>query len=85
MKRQHATDLEVEAFNDLDQNRLINCVSVGFLLRDDEILKILAPNMADVESEFNVQAFGIITIPASCVTKVSMLVEVDKLLLFPWW
>jgi hypothetical protein len=53
----------------------LKCVSVGFLLRDDEEAKVLAPKMADVENELNIQASGITTIPTSCVTKISNLVE----------
>jgi len=45
------------------------------LIRDDEVAKVLAPNMADIESELNIQASGIITIPSGCVTKISKLVE----------
>jgi len=63
--------------SDLAENSPIKCVSVGYLLRDDDAMKVLAPNMGDIGSELNVQASGIITIPTSCVTKISKLVEED--------
>ena len=59
--------------NDLAENKPIHCVSVGFLLQDDVEMKVLAPNMADILSELNIQASGIITIPSSCVVKITKL------------
>jgi hypothetical protein len=56
-------------------NKPLNCVSVGYLIRDDDVAKVLAPNMADIESELNIQASGIITIPSGCVTRILKLVE----------
>ena len=63
--------------SDLAENKPIKCLSVGYLLQDDESVKVLAPNMGDISSELNIQASGIITIPTSCVTKISKLVEED--------
>lgn len=61
--------------NDLAENKPIHCFSVGFLLQDDAEMKVLAPNMADVHSDLNIQASGIITIPSSCVVKIAKLLE----------
>ena len=61
--------------NDLAENKPIHCLSVGFLLQSDAEMKVLAPNMADIHSELNIQASGIIAIPSSCVVKISKLFE----------
>lgn len=50
-------------------------MSVGFLVSDGEKEKVLAPNIADIENEENVQGSGFINIPSSCVTKVVILEE----------
>lgn len=63
--------------SDMAENKPISCVSVGYLLQDDDEVKVLAPNMADISSELNIQASGIISIPTGCVTKISKLVEED--------
>lgn len=62
---------------DFDAGHLCKCASVGWLLYDGEDKKVLAPNMADVENEHNIQGSGIIQIPSSCVTKIVLLEEVE--------
>lgn len=52
------------------------CASVGWLIYDGLDKEMLAPNMADIESEQNIQASGIIQIPSSCVTRVVRVEEV---------
>jgi len=47
-----------------------NCVSVGFLVHEDKSVKVLAPNLADVDKE-DVQASGMITIPVCSITQVT--------------
>lgn len=54
------------------------CVSVGFLIHDGADKKVLAPNMADVEDELNIQATGVINIPTSCVTRIVPIEEVTS-------
>ncbi len=51
------------------------CVSVGFLLRDNKDVKILAPNMADIDDPDNLQAAGTIVIPSRSVTAIRRLEE----------
>lgn len=53
----------------------IKCVSVGFLIHDGDKVKGLAPNMGDVDKENNIQASGIIHIPACSITKIIALEE----------
>lgn len=59
----------------LPDSRPIECMSVGWLLRDDKKVKVLAPNMGDTGSGENIQASGIITIPACAVKKITRLRE----------
>lgn len=47
------------------------CVSVGWLLQDDEKVKVLAANVADTGDEM--QAMGIVTIPTASVLRVKLL------------
>lgn len=61
--------------SDLPEHKPIHCFSVGFMLQDGIDMKVLAPNMADVHSDLNIQASGIIAIPSSCVIKISKLLE----------
>lgn len=55
----------------------VKCVSVGFLLHDDENIKSLAPNMGDAFNEENIQASGIIHIPACSIVKITKLEETN--------
>src|SRR5207247_1868554 len=59
---------------ELAPHRPHRCVSVGFLVQDDEHAKALAPNLgASANDEEWDQASGIITIPAQAVTKIARL------------
>jgi hypothetical protein len=53
----------------------VECVSVGFLIHDDNKTKALAPNMGDIKSQKNIQASGIIHIPTCSITKITNLIE----------
>lgn len=64
-----------ERLSDFKPIGICKCVSVGFLLSDGEKEKVLAPNIADIENEENIQGSGFIHIPSSCVTKVVILEE----------
>lgn len=48
---------------------------MGFLIRDDKDQKVLAPNMADIEDEQDIQASGVINVPTSAVTRIVCLEE----------
>lgn len=52
------------------------CISVGFLVADDADKKVLAPNMADIDSASDMQLAGEIVIPTSCVISINQLEEV---------
>jgi hypothetical protein len=59
----------------LDRRRPQRCVSVGFLIQDDEESKVLAPNLSASggDNEWD-QASGLITIPTAAVTKMGRLI-----------
>jgi len=67
--------------SDLELPGVVRCVSVGWLVRDDQV-KALAPNMGAIDDEAAMQASGIIQIPESCVIKVTKLRE-PKLTSYP--
>jgi hypothetical protein len=60
--------------SDLDPRRANKCVSVGFLVQNDEHTKVLAPNLSSSngDDEWD-QASGLITIPTAAVTKLERL------------
>lgn len=58
-----------------DAPGIIRCASVGWLIRDDDQMKALAPNMGALDAESSLQVSGVIQIPASCVLRVTELAE----------
>lgn len=53
----------------------IRCASVGWLIRDDDHMKVVAPNMGGIDDERSLQVSGMIQIPTSCVLRVTQLPE----------
>jgi hypothetical protein len=53
----------------------VRCVSVGWLIRDDGVMKVVAPNMGAVDKECSLQVSGMIQIPTSCILRVTELAE----------
>ena len=53
----------------------IRCVSVGWMIRDDDQMKALAPNMGAIDDENSVQISGVIQIPTRCVLHVTPMAE----------
>lgn len=58
-----------------DATGIIRCASVGWLIRDDDDMMAIAPNMGALDDENSVQVSGVIQIPARCVTKLTRLRE----------
>ena len=56
---------------------IILCASVGWLIRDDDEMKVLAPNMGAINDENSVQVSGVIQIPTRCVLSVTRVQEVS--------
>ena len=59
----------------LPQTRAIECATVGWLLKDDDDVKVICQSIGDLESPKNAQASGIMTIPARCVLSIEKLTE----------
>jgi hypothetical protein len=53
----------------------VHCASVGWLIRDDESVKALAPNMGGLNDENSVQVSGVIQIPTRCILRITSLRE----------
>lgn len=68
--------------SDLDPRRAHRCVSVGFLVQDDEQTKVIAPNLAasNGDDEWD-QASGLFTIPTAAVTKIEKLTSASSVVL----
>lgn len=49
------------------------CVSVGFVVKESKDAKVLAPNLADVRSDDNRQAYGGIMIPTGAIVREEVL------------
>jgi len=54
---------------------IITCASVGWMIRDDDDMKALAPNMGALQDESSVQISGVIQIPTRCIVSVTRLKE----------
>lgn len=65
----------------------LKCVSVGWMIRDDDDLKVLVANFGGVENERDpertLQACGVIQIPTCCVVRIFALNERGDEQLFP--
>lgn len=54
---------------------VIRIASVGWLIRDGNDFKALAPNMGGIDDPDSLQVSGVIQIPTRCVLKVSPIKE----------
>lgn len=60
----------------------VHCASVGWLIQDDEHVKVLCQSMGDIESDGgDIQAAGVKTIPTCCVLKINELAEASASIL----
>ena len=66
--------------SDLPEFVATECASVGWLLRSDKRIKVLAQSLGGMEKPdgSNAQGMGIMTIPASCVVSLEHLGEKKK-------
>ena len=62
---------------ELEEYKIVKCASVGWLVKSDKNVKVLAPNMGDIDDASNLQLSGEITIPSKAVVKMKMLQEVS--------
>lgn len=61
--------------SDLPAKTAIQCCSVGWLISEENRVKMLAPNMGDIQSDANMQASGIIRIPEAAIIRIVELKE----------
>ncbi|MDB4000837.1 hypothetical protein N9451_00050 [bacterium] len=54
---------------------IIQCVSVGWVVGETDVVLMLAPNLGDIESGGSGQASGFIRIPKSAVTRRVVMIE----------
>ena len=59
----------------LPRTRPIECATVGWLLKDDDDIKVICQSVGDLDNPKNAQASGIMTIPARCVLSIEKLTE----------
>ena len=62
---------------DIDQ-KPVQCVSVGWLIRDTPEVKVICQSMGDIDCDDDMQASGVMVIPARCVLSVERLEEVTS-------
>jgi hypothetical protein len=63
----------------LPRTRPIECATVGWLLKDDDDIKVICQSVGDLDNPNNAQASGIMTIPARCVLSIEKLTEEEVL------
>lgn len=62
----------------LPQQKAVEVASVGWLVTDNDDVKVLAQNVGDLAHPENAQASGIMTIPTRCVLSIEALTEVSE-------
>ena len=63
----------------LPRTQPIECATVGWLLKDDDDIKVICQSVGDLDNPKNAQASGIMTIPARCVLSIEKLTEEEVL------
>lgn len=58
--------------------KIVRCLSVGFMIRDTDEVKTLAPNLGNVDCDGDVQASGLISIPTRAVLRICKIREVNN-------
>jgi len=64
--------------SDLPRTQPIECATVGWLLKDNDDVKVICQSVGDLHNPNNAQASGIMTIPARCVISIERLSEERK-------
>jgi hypothetical protein len=63
----------------LPTTRAVECATVGWLLKDDDDVKVICQSIGNLDNPNNAQASGIMTIPARCVISIEKLTEEELL------
>jgi hypothetical protein len=61
--------------SDLPETKPVRCTTVGWLLRNGPDSKVLAQSLGDIDCDDDMQAGGVMVIPARCVLSVVRLEE----------
>jgi hypothetical protein len=61
--------------SDLSPPDVVECATVGWLLRDDDGVKVVAQSMGGINADDNMQASGVMAIPTRCVISIERLEE----------
>lgn len=56
---------------------IVECATVGWLIRDDDKVKVVAQSIGGINAEDNMQASGVMAIPARCVISIEQLEEAE--------
>jgi hypothetical protein len=64
----------------LPRTRPIECATVGWLLKDDDEIKVICQSVGNLDNPNSAQASGIMTIPARCVLSIEKLTEEELLI-----
>ena len=64
----------------LPDARPVEVVSVGWLVKDTEDMKVICQNIGDLGTSEKAQASGIMTIPTRCVLSVERLTEEGRII-----
>jgi hypothetical protein len=54
------------------------CATVGWLIKDTAEVKVVCQSMADIDKDDDMQAGGVMVIPARCVLSIARLEEVTS-------
>jgi hypothetical protein len=58
----------------------LDCVSIGYLIDENENTITIAPHLAYPDDEVNCQINGVMTIPSGCVTRLEELISSSPVL-----
>lgn len=58
---------------------VVECATVGWLIGDNDRVKVVAQSIGGINADDNVQASGVMAIPARCVISIEPLEEVEPL------
>jgi hypothetical protein len=65
--------------SDLSPPDIVECATVGWLLRDDDAVKVVAQSIGGINADDNIQASGVMAIPTRCVISIEHLEEAASL------
>lgn len=63
---------------DLEMPQIVECATVGWLIRDDDKVKVVAQSMGGINTDDNIQTSGVMAIPARCVISIERLEEATE-------